>query len=151
MKVTVDAKTKKILEGAILGINGDEVLQSFLAVMLAAIPYTAISREIYLHPTVAEYLPTCSNAQTHWGECPPLQHSNTTLNRDPREAVAPIAGLHNWHMNGTSTKACAHEALLGIDGGQCGVCAATAGCFGRATVPSVNKKILRGLHAVVSR
>jgi pyruvate/2-oxoglutarate dehydrogenase complex dihydrolipoamide dehydrogenase (E3) component len=62
MKVTVDAKTKKILEGAILGINGDEVLQSFLAVMLAAIPYTAQFRGRYI--SIQPLPSTCQPART---------------------------------------------------------------------------------------
>jgi pyruvate/2-oxoglutarate dehydrogenase complex dihydrolipoamide dehydrogenase (E3) component len=57
MKVVVDAGTKKILGAAILGIEGDEVVQAFLGAMAAGAPYTAISRAMYIHPTVAEYLP----------------------------------------------------------------------------------------------
>ena len=58
MKVVVDAQTKKILGAAILGINGDEVVHTFLDVMSIGAPYTAISRTMHIHPTVAEYLPT---------------------------------------------------------------------------------------------
>jgi pyruvate/2-oxoglutarate dehydrogenase complex dihydrolipoamide dehydrogenase (E3) component len=58
MKVTVDAATSKILGAAILGISGDEVVHCFLDVMAAKQPYTAISRTMHIHPTVAEYLPT---------------------------------------------------------------------------------------------
>ena len=58
MKVTVDAATQQILGAAVLGIGGDEVVQAFLGVMAAAAPYTVISRGMYIHPTVAEYLPT---------------------------------------------------------------------------------------------
>jgi pyruvate/2-oxoglutarate dehydrogenase complex dihydrolipoamide dehydrogenase (E3) component len=58
MKVTVDAATKKILGAAIVGDSGDEVVQSFLGVMAAGAPYTVISRGMYVHPTVSEYLPT---------------------------------------------------------------------------------------------
>jgi len=58
MKVTVDAATKRILGAAILGDGGDEVVQAFLGVMAAGAPYTVISRGMYIHPTVAEYLPT---------------------------------------------------------------------------------------------
>lgn len=57
MKVSVDAASKQILGAAILGANGDEVVQSFLGVMQAGAPYTVISRGMYIHPTVAEYLP----------------------------------------------------------------------------------------------
>ena len=58
MKVLVDAETKEILGAAILGINGDEVVHTLLAVMYAKAPYTVISREVPIHPTVAELLPT---------------------------------------------------------------------------------------------
>jgi pyruvate/2-oxoglutarate dehydrogenase complex dihydrolipoamide dehydrogenase (E3) component len=57
MKVIVDADTRHILGAAILGIGGDEVVQSFLGVMTAGAPYTVISRAVHIHPTVAEYLP----------------------------------------------------------------------------------------------
>ncbi len=58
MKILVDAGTKKILGGALLGIAGDEVVHCLLDVMSAGAPYTAISRAVHIHPTVAEYLPT---------------------------------------------------------------------------------------------
>jgi pyruvate/2-oxoglutarate dehydrogenase complex dihydrolipoamide dehydrogenase (E3) component len=58
MKVLVDAATKKVLGAALLGLNGDEVVHAFLDVMAAGAPYTAISRAMHIHPTVAEYLPT---------------------------------------------------------------------------------------------
>jgi pyruvate/2-oxoglutarate dehydrogenase complex dihydrolipoamide dehydrogenase (E3) component len=57
MKVIVEAATNRILGAAILGIGGDEVVQAFLGVMNARAPYTAISRAMHIHPTVAEYLP----------------------------------------------------------------------------------------------
>jgi pyruvate/2-oxoglutarate dehydrogenase complex dihydrolipoamide dehydrogenase (E3) component len=58
MKVVVDAQSKQILGAAILGIGGDEVVHAFLDVMASRQPYTAISRTMHIHPTVAEYLPT---------------------------------------------------------------------------------------------
>jgi pyruvate/2-oxoglutarate dehydrogenase complex dihydrolipoamide dehydrogenase (E3) component len=58
MKVVVDAATKQVLGAAILGLGGDEVVHAFLDVMAAGAPYTAISRTMHIHPTVAEYLPT---------------------------------------------------------------------------------------------
>ncbi len=61
MKVVVDAKSKHILGAAILGISGDEVVHAFLDVMASRQPYTAISRTMHIHPTVAEYLPTLLN------------------------------------------------------------------------------------------
>jgi pyruvate/2-oxoglutarate dehydrogenase complex dihydrolipoamide dehydrogenase (E3) component len=58
MKVVVEAESKKILGAAILGLNGDEVVHAFIDIMSVGAPYTAISRTMHIHPTVAEYLPT---------------------------------------------------------------------------------------------
>ena len=58
MKVLVDADSKEILGAAILGLNGDEAVQSILDVMYAKAPYTTISRAVHIHPTVSELIPT---------------------------------------------------------------------------------------------
>ncbi len=58
MKVVIDAETKRILGAALLGIEGDEVVQSILGVMYADKPYTLINRGMYIHPTVSEMLPS---------------------------------------------------------------------------------------------
>jgi pyruvate/2-oxoglutarate dehydrogenase complex dihydrolipoamide dehydrogenase (E3) component len=58
MKVLVDAASRKVLGAALLGLNGDEAVHCFIDVMAAGAPYTAISRAVHIHPTVAEYLPT---------------------------------------------------------------------------------------------
>ena len=58
MKIVVDAETKRILGAALLGLSGDEVVQSILEVMVADQPYTQISRGVHIHPTVTELLPT---------------------------------------------------------------------------------------------
>lgn len=58
MKVVVDADTKEILGAAILGVGGDEVVQSILDVMSAKAPYTTLSRTMHIHPTVSELVPT---------------------------------------------------------------------------------------------
>ena len=58
MKVLVDAKTKRILGAALLGIEGDEVVHSILNVMYADQPYTLIQRAMAIHPTVSELVPT---------------------------------------------------------------------------------------------
>jgi pyruvate/2-oxoglutarate dehydrogenase complex dihydrolipoamide dehydrogenase (E3) component len=58
MKVLVDTNNKTILGAAILGINGDEAVHALLDIMSVGAPYTAISRTVHIHPTVAEYLPT---------------------------------------------------------------------------------------------
>ncbi len=58
MKVLVDAESKEILGGAILGLHGDEAVHALLDVMYAKQPYTVISRAVHIHPTVTELLPT---------------------------------------------------------------------------------------------
>jgi pyruvate/2-oxoglutarate dehydrogenase complex dihydrolipoamide dehydrogenase (E3) component len=58
MKVLVDAETRQILGAALLGIEADEVVQSFLAVMMLKAPYTTITRTMYIHPTVTELVPS---------------------------------------------------------------------------------------------
>ena len=58
IKITVDAETKQILGGAILGTSGDEVIHVLLDVMYAKAPYTLIQHAMHIHPTVAEFLPT---------------------------------------------------------------------------------------------
>ena len=58
MKVIVDADSQRLLGAAILGLNGDEVIHSLLDVMAARQPYTVISRNMHIHPTVSELVPT---------------------------------------------------------------------------------------------
>jgi pyruvate/2-oxoglutarate dehydrogenase complex dihydrolipoamide dehydrogenase (E3) component len=58
MKIVVDAETQRILGGAILGVEGDEVIHAVLDVMYARAPYTVLQRAMHIHPTVAELLPT---------------------------------------------------------------------------------------------
>lgn len=58
MKILVDAETKKILGGLILGIGGDEIIHSLLDIMYADAPYTVIQRAMHIHPTVSELIPT---------------------------------------------------------------------------------------------
>ncbi len=58
IKILVDADSEQILGAAILGVNGDEAIHCLLDVMYAKAPYTAVSRAVHIHPTVAELLPT---------------------------------------------------------------------------------------------
>ncbi len=67
MKVLVDARDKTILGAAILGINGDEVVQSLLQLMASGIPHTRMVETMHIHPTVTELLPTL------FGELKPLE------------------------------------------------------------------------------
>lgn len=57
MRVIADAESKRILGAAMLGIGGDEVIHTFLELMAAGAPYTAMARAVHIHPTVSEYLP----------------------------------------------------------------------------------------------
>lgn len=58
IKIMVDADTKEILGAAILGIEGDEAVQSLADVMYSRAPYTTVARAVHIHPTVSELIPT---------------------------------------------------------------------------------------------
>ena len=58
MSILVDGDTKAILGAAVLGIRGDEVVHTLLALMAAKAPYTVLSRAVLIHPTVSELIPT---------------------------------------------------------------------------------------------
>lgn len=58
MKVLVDAASKQLLGAAILGHNGDEVVHTLLALMVAKQPYSVMARTMHIHPTISELLPT---------------------------------------------------------------------------------------------
>jgi pyruvate/2-oxoglutarate dehydrogenase complex dihydrolipoamide dehydrogenase (E3) component len=58
MKVLVDKQSERILGAAILGINGDEAVHTFLDVMYADAPYTVLRDAVHIHPTVSELIPT---------------------------------------------------------------------------------------------
>ncbi len=58
MKILVDAESEQILGASILGIRGDEVVQTLLALMYAKASYKVLARSVPIHPTVAELLPT---------------------------------------------------------------------------------------------
>ena len=58
MKVLVDAQTRKILGGALLGLAGDEVVHVLLDAIAHGITATALAKTMHIHPTVAELVPT---------------------------------------------------------------------------------------------
>jgi pyruvate/2-oxoglutarate dehydrogenase complex dihydrolipoamide dehydrogenase (E3) component len=58
MKVVVDARSKQILGGAILGVGGDEVVHSLVDAMYGQLPYTVVQNGVRIHPTVSELIPT---------------------------------------------------------------------------------------------
>lgn len=56
MKVVVDADTKQILGGAVLGIEGGELMSMLQIAMMGKLPYTALKEGTFAHPTLAESL-----------------------------------------------------------------------------------------------
>jgi pyruvate/2-oxoglutarate dehydrogenase complex dihydrolipoamide dehydrogenase (E3) component len=58
MKIAVDAESRRILGGAILGTGGDEAIHSILDVMYTGAPYDVLRRSVNIHPTVSELIPT---------------------------------------------------------------------------------------------
>jgi pyruvate/2-oxoglutarate dehydrogenase complex dihydrolipoamide dehydrogenase (E3) component len=58
MRILVDQESKQILGASILGVSGDEVIHTILALMYAGAPYTVLRRAMHIHPTVSELLPT---------------------------------------------------------------------------------------------
>jgi len=71
MKVLVDAKSQRILGAAILGLGGDEVVQSLVDAMYGHLPYTVVQHGVRIHPTVSELIPTIL------GELAPLRSKVT--------------------------------------------------------------------------
>jgi len=59
IKLLVDAETKAILGAMVLGVDGDEAVQSLLDVIASRRPYTEVlTGGVRIHPTVSELLPT---------------------------------------------------------------------------------------------
>jgi pyruvate/2-oxoglutarate dehydrogenase complex dihydrolipoamide dehydrogenase (E3) component len=58
MKVLVDANSKQILGAAILGVGGDEAVQSLVDAMYGHLAYTVVQHGVRIHPTVCELIPT---------------------------------------------------------------------------------------------
>ncbi|AQH00267.1 mercuric reductase [Burkholderia sp. KK1] len=58
MKALVDARTQRFLGAAIYGIEGDEVIHTFIEIMNADAPFVTLQRAMHVHPTVSELVPT---------------------------------------------------------------------------------------------
>jgi pyruvate/2-oxoglutarate dehydrogenase complex dihydrolipoamide dehydrogenase (E3) component len=58
MKVVVDASSREILGAAILGVGGDEAVQTLVDAMYGHLPYTVVQHGVRIHPTVSELIPT---------------------------------------------------------------------------------------------
>ena len=54
MKVIVDGESQQILGGALLGIEGGELMSMLEIAMLGKLPYTVLRNAIFAHPTLAE-------------------------------------------------------------------------------------------------
>ena len=54
MKAVVDAETKQILGGAMLGVEGGELMAMLQLAMMGKLPYTALRDAVFAHPTLAE-------------------------------------------------------------------------------------------------
>lgn len=67
MKVLVDRETRHILGATIFGTGGDEAIHSVLAAMYAGQTDSFMTHSMYIHPTVAELIPTV------FGELKPLE------------------------------------------------------------------------------
>jgi pyruvate/2-oxoglutarate dehydrogenase complex dihydrolipoamide dehydrogenase (E3) component len=57
MKIIVAADSRQILGAALLGIEGDEIVQGLLDMMYAKAPFTVVQRAMHIHPTVYEMIP----------------------------------------------------------------------------------------------
>jgi len=56
MKAVVDAGTGQLLGGAVLGLEGGELMAAMEVAMLGRLPYTALRDAVFAHPTLAESL-----------------------------------------------------------------------------------------------
>lgn len=58
IQILVDADTRRILGGTILGIEGDEAIHSIVDIMYAGATCDVLMGAVHTHPTVSELLPT---------------------------------------------------------------------------------------------
>ena len=56
MKVLVDPDTRRILGGAVLGIEGGEIMALLQLAMMGNLPYDTLRDAVFAHPTLAESL-----------------------------------------------------------------------------------------------
>jgi pyruvate/2-oxoglutarate dehydrogenase complex dihydrolipoamide dehydrogenase (E3) component len=56
MKAVVDADSGLILGGAVLGLEGGELMAMLQLAMMGELPYTRLRDAIFAHPTLAESL-----------------------------------------------------------------------------------------------
>jgi pyruvate/2-oxoglutarate dehydrogenase complex dihydrolipoamide dehydrogenase (E3) component len=71
MKVLVHAETDQILGASIVGVGGDEAIHCIITAMYARQTAAFMRRNVFIHPTVAELIPTV------FGELKPLENQAT--------------------------------------------------------------------------
>ena len=54
MKVVVDASSDRILGASMLSVNGGELVQTLMGLMLADAPWTLLKGAVFIHPTLTE-------------------------------------------------------------------------------------------------
>jgi pyruvate/2-oxoglutarate dehydrogenase complex dihydrolipoamide dehydrogenase (E3) component len=58
MKILVDAESRQILGAALFGTGADEAIHCLLTAMYARMTADQLRRDMHIHPTVAELIPT---------------------------------------------------------------------------------------------
>ncbi|MGJ0395442.1 MAG: mercuric reductase [Methylocystis sp.] len=69
IRIIVDGESRKVLGATVLGLNGDELVQTFSNFMAAGGDWKAMRDALPVHPTVTEFMPTILDKLT------PLQRS----------------------------------------------------------------------------
>lgn len=54
VKVVINADDDRILGATVLGAEGGELVQLFMALMLADTPWTLFEKQMFIHPTLVE-------------------------------------------------------------------------------------------------
>ena len=62
IKVLVDADSERIIGAAVLGMQGDDLIQIFSNYMATGASYKVMQQALPIHPTVAEFIPTILGA-----------------------------------------------------------------------------------------
>ena len=65
MKAVVDAETAQILDCAVLGIEGGEIMAMIQIAMMGNLPYTVLRDAVFAHPTLSESLNTLFSSVEH--------------------------------------------------------------------------------------
>ena len=58
IRIIVDGDSGMVLGATVLGINGDEIIQTFVNFMAAGGHWRAMRNALPVHPTVTEFMPT---------------------------------------------------------------------------------------------